>query len=105
MGPITQSTAESIRNRLELHVFAGADGVATLHEDAGLDYGYERGDFAVVTCRWRDADWTLELRRSGRPNAAYASDRFEVVLHGPEPGQVRRAPVILERGHGKTHFP
>jgi alpha-D-xyloside xylohydrolase len=105
MGPITQSTAESIRNRLELHVFAGADGVATLHEDAGLDYGYERGDFATVTCRWRDADRTLELRRSGRPNAAYASDRFDVVLHGPESGQVRRAPVTLEGGHGKASFP
>jgi alpha-D-xyloside xylohydrolase len=96
MGPVTQSTAESIRNRIELHVYAGADGETTLYEDAGLDYAYERGEFAQLQCRWRDADRTLEIKRSGRPRATYASDRLEVVLHGPGAGPVRRVHVALE---------
>jgi alpha-D-xyloside xylohydrolase len=98
LGPVTQSTAESIRNRIALHVYAGADGETTLYEDAGLDYAYERGEFARLHCRWRDTDRTLEIERSGRPRATYASDRLEVVLHGPDAGQVHRLQVALKAG-------
>ncbi len=104
LGPVTQSTAESIRDRLELHVFAGADGSARLHEDGGLDYAYEDGDFAATNCVWRDASQTLELKRTGKPDAAYASNRFLVVVHGPNAGQVRRAPAALIGGHAKIDF-
>ncbi len=104
LGPVTQSTAETIRDRIELHVFAGADGSARLYEDDGLDYAYENGDFAVVDCAWRNASQTLELKASGRSGAGYASSRFTVVLHGPAHGQVRRMAAGLAGGRAKIVF-
>jgi len=83
-GPVTQSTAESIRDRIVLHVYPGADGICEVYEDSGLDYAYEKGDHAIVTCRWNDATRTLTLRRTaGKPVASYASNRFAIVVHGP----------------------
>ncbi|MGP7796709.1 TIM-barrel domain-containing protein [Sphingomonas sp. CLY1604] len=81
-GPVTQSTAESIRNRIELHVYAGADGAADIYEDGGLDYRYEKGDYAIAQARWNDAARTLTLHGSGAgTRGAYASTRFHVVVH------------------------
>ncbi len=106
MGPVTQSTAETLRDRIELHVYTGADGSASLHEDAGLDYGYETGDFAALSCRWNDRDRILTLRSTGNGvGKAYASKRFTVSVHDGEPvGDIPSATVVLSGGRGEARF-
>lgn len=98
-GPVTQSTAESIRDRIELHIYPGADGTADIYEDGGLDFGYEDGDYAIANCRWNDATRTLTLRSGGaKTRGAYASTRFQVVVH--DRGSDPAAPILMNLRSG-----
>jgi alpha-D-xyloside xylohydrolase len=42
-------------------VYTGHDGAFTLYEDAGTDYGYEKGAFAAIPLTYDDARGELTL--------------------------------------------
>ena len=48
-------------NPLELHVYTGADADFLLYEDAGDGYGYENGEYALVSLHWDDAAEVLTI--------------------------------------------
>ena len=46
---------------LEVHVYTGADADFLLYEDAGDGYGYENGEYALVSLHWDDAAEVLTI--------------------------------------------
>ncbi|MET0310146.1 MAG: TIM-barrel domain-containing protein [Sphingomonas sp.] len=66
LGPIGQSTAGLLGRDLDLLVYSGRDGVASLYEDDGASYRYEDGAFARTALTWDDAAHMLSIgRRQG----------------------------------------
>lgn len=68
MAPPVLSTNELAGKTYELRVYKGADGCFTLYDDAGFDYGYERGDFTAETYRYSEKDGTLSETLEGKPD-------------------------------------
>lgn len=66
-GPVVQSTAEADGKDIAVTVYPGADGRFDLYEDAGTDYGYEKGHRSVIRFAWHDRTRTLTIAaRRGR---------------------------------------
>ncbi|MBW8880543.1 MAG: DUF5110 domain-containing protein, partial [Asticcacaulis sp.] len=68
-------------DRIELHVYAGADGSFALYDDAGDGHGYERGEFRRWPLRWDDKARTLVFDVA---EGSYAPDEevaFTIVRH------------------------
>ena len=52
---------------LTIEVYTGADGTFSLYEDAGRDYGYERGEFSRIPLAWDEKSGELRIgTREGR---------------------------------------
>jgi alpha-D-xyloside xylohydrolase len=60
-GPEIQWSDEKPADRIDLFVYAGADGNFTLYEDDGLTYEYENGAFSEIGFRWDDASRKLTV--------------------------------------------
>jgi alpha-D-xyloside xylohydrolase len=81
LGPVVQSTAEADGRELTLRVYAGAGGVFELYDDAGTDYGYEKGAFARVPLIWDDKKRVLSFgAREGHYPGMPVAQRFQIVL-------------------------
>ena len=54
---------------LTIDVYTGADGSFSLYEDAGRDYGYERGEFSRIPLAWnqRSGELTIGAREGAYP--------------------------------------
>lgn len=84
MGPVMQSTAEVTDEEIDLHVFPGQDGHFTLYEDAGLDYGYEKGRYSLIDMTWENDGKALKIgSRMGQYKGMSASRRFNVSIAAP----------------------
>ncbi|MBB1086972.1 DUF5110 domain-containing protein [Lysobacter sp. SG-8] len=46
---------------LTIEVYTGADGVSSIYEDDGRDYGYERGEHSRIPLSWNEATGELTL--------------------------------------------
>jgi alpha-D-xyloside xylohydrolase len=80
-GPELQYTTEKPADPITLFVYTGADGAATLYEDDGLTYGYERGAFTRIPIQWNDATKTLTVgKREGSFPGMLAQRTFKIVL-------------------------
>jgi alpha-glucosidase/alpha-D-xyloside xylohydrolase len=63
LGPVKQYTAEPVDGPpLTLVVYPGADGRASVYEDDGHSFGYQRGEWMRMLAEWNDARRTLRLR-------------------------------------------
>lgn len=49
---------------LEIHVVSGADGSFDYYEDAGNDYGYEKGEYSFISMDWNDTDKVLIIGKT-----------------------------------------
>ena len=81
-------------DRMELHVWEGADGVGEWYEDDGDSLGYRSGEYAVTPLAYKDGVLTIGERRgsfAGMP----ATRRVTVVWHTPQ-GEVRTAARTCE---------
>ena len=59
----------------------GSDGDFTLHEDDGLSYGYESGQYAEIDLSWNDASKTLKIGpRAGTFPGMLEKRSFHAVL-------------------------
>jgi alpha-D-xyloside xylohydrolase len=66
LGPVVQSTARGLGRDLDITIFPGRDGTATLYEDDGVSYGYEAGACASIDLHWDDSRHVLTIdRRKG----------------------------------------
>jgi alpha-D-xyloside xylohydrolase len=88
LGPELQYTGEKAPDPITLYVYAGADGAFTIYEDEGLNYNYEKGQFARIPLRWDNASRTLSIGKREGSFAGMLHERtFEVVLIAKEKGQ------------------
>ena len=62
IGPVTQYTGEAVDESLTLQVYPGANGTATVYEDDGATFDFERGEWMGLEARWLDTERRLELR-------------------------------------------
>jgi len=80
MGPVVQYTGEDPGDRLEIRIYAGANGEFTLYEDEGDNYNYEKGAYSTITFTWDDAKKTLSVGdRKGSFNGMPAARKFNIV--------------------------
>ncbi|MGM9748800.1 MAG: TIM-barrel domain-containing protein [Candidatus Cryptobacteroides sp.] len=61
VGEPLQWSGDKPCGSLDLYVYAGADGSFVLYDDNGLDYGYEKGEYARVPVKWSDNDKVLTI--------------------------------------------
>ena len=54
-------TSEDTGCPLEIHVYTGADADFVLYEDAGDGYGYENGEYAMISMHWDDKTGSLTI--------------------------------------------
>ncbi|MBS1794721.1 MAG: DUF5110 domain-containing protein [Acidobacteria bacterium] len=82
-----RSIETGTNDRLELHVYAGADGSFELIEDDGISNDYLRGIYARTPIRQRAAGSVIEIETDaikGSYKKMSASRRWQIVVHGPE---------------------
>ncbi len=67
-GSIVPFTTEKVQyatekrwNRLEIRIYAGADGQFVLYEDEFDNYNYEKGEYTEIPFTWDDATKTLTI--------------------------------------------
>jgi alpha-D-xyloside xylohydrolase len=74
----------------EIRVYRGADGEFELYEDAGDNYSYENGEFAIVRLRWDESAGRLMIsrREGGFPTLVKQRD-YRVVLISPRRREVK----------------
>lgn len=71
--PMTDFKPHTTRHDdVKFKVYAGADAVYQLYEDAGDGYGYERGEYKFTEVKWSQNDKTLTTSDGSAPN-------FEVI--------------------------
>lgn len=77
--PLVQSTAETPKGALEVHVYPGADCAGSLYLDDGVSFAYQRGGFLrqAVTCD--DGSLTFG-KRAGSYKPWWTG--MDVVIHG-----------------------
>ncbi|GAA0329913.1 hypothetical protein GCM10009087_45130 [Sphingomonas oligophenolica] len=79
LGSVRQSTAGALGQDLDLLIFPGRDGSASLYEDDGLTYACEKGGSARTGFDWDDARGDLAIgRRDGGFRGMQPSRRFSV---------------------------
>jgi alpha-glucosidase/alpha-D-xyloside xylohydrolase len=62
LGPVKQYTSEAVDAPLTLVVYPGADGTASIYEDDGHTFAYQRGEWMRILAAWDDGDRRLSLR-------------------------------------------
>jgi alpha-D-xyloside xylohydrolase len=99
VGPAIQYVNEKPADPIHLFVFGGADGEFTLYEDEGLNYNYEKGDFATIVLRYDDAAKSLTVEaRQGSFKGMTDLRTFHVTLIDEEhPGS-----LLLDARPGHT---
>jgi len=60
--PIKQYTSQPSDDPVELVIYPGADGEASLYEDDGASLGYQRGDWMRILMSWNESSGMLTLR-------------------------------------------
>ncbi|MGD8816418.1 MAG: glycoside hydrolase family 31 protein [Acidobacteriota bacterium] len=61
-GPVKQYTSEPSDEPIELVIYPGADGAASLYEDDGASLGYQRGDWMRILMSWSESTGMLTMR-------------------------------------------
>ena len=65
----------------EIRIYCGADGAFTLYEDAGDNYDYERGEFALVDFSWDDTRSELTIgARQGNYSSLVSRREYRLVF-------------------------
>jgi len=84
VGPAIQYAAQGAGKPITLHVFTGADGRFTLHQDDGISQDYKKGSYARTPIAWDDRAGTLTIgKREGRYTGMPATQTLAVRFHGP----------------------
>ncbi len=98
MGPVKQFTAEKVDGPLELTVYTGADGEASVYEDDGTSFDFANGEWMRLLCRWDDGQRRLSLA---------LDEGSQLLPPAPRTIEVRLAPsgerrTVVFRGEATT---
>lgn len=80
LGPEIQWTGENPGGDIILFVYEGADGKFTLYEDEGLNYNYEKGQYANIPLVWDNASSTLTIEKRQGEYAGMPVERNFIVV-------------------------
>ena len=81
VGPDIEYAGQKEAEPITLVVYAGADAVFDLYNDEGVNYNYEKGEFARVRLTYTDASRTLTIgTREGQYSGMPKSQQFNIVL-------------------------
>ncbi len=79
-GPEIQYSGEKPADPITLYVFPGKDATFTIYEDEGVNYNYEKGQFATITLSYDEQGKSLTIGdRKGSFPGMSASRKFEVI--------------------------
>jgi len=96
LAPVMQFVDEIPDAPYELRIYRGADAEFVLYEDAGDNYNYETGDYALVKFIWNDACGELVISdRSGTFDQLVKSREYQLVFVSE---QGRASKTILYTG-------
>ncbi|MBI1873719.1 MAG: glycoside hydrolase family 31 protein [Acidobacteria bacterium] len=84
LGPVKQFTSESVDEPMTVKVYPGADGLATLYEDDGVSFGYQKGEWMGIEMRWDDRQRRLDLRLAAGSRFRAPARRLVVRLAGTQ---------------------
>jgi alpha-D-xyloside xylohydrolase len=62
-GPELQYTDEKPADTLTVYVYTGKDAAFTLYEDEGVNYNYEKGQYATIKLQYNEQDKTLTVNK------------------------------------------
>ena len=95
-GAAVQHTNEQPDGPIVLHVFTGADGSFTWHQDDGTSHAYLQDQRAAVPLSWDEDSGTLTIgKRAGSYEGMPEQRALSVRFHGPEQAG---APDFTENG-------
>lgn len=87
LGPRVQHATEKTWGTLDVRVYPGADGTATLYEDENDSYNYEKGMYSTIAFRWDDKKGVLTIgERAGRFPGMLERRIFRVIRVRPGSG-------------------
>lgn len=80
-GPQMEWSDEKPAELINLYIYAGRDGNFQLYEDEGVNYNYERGQYATIDIHYDDAARTVTFgTRKGQFPGMLKQRRFNIVL-------------------------
>ena len=81
VGPEIEYTDEKLDGMVKLVVYTGADGKFEIYEDEGLNYNYEKGNYATIPISWSQQDGVLTIgERKGDFEGMLKERDFEIVF-------------------------
>ncbi len=101
--PGIQYAAQPV-DRIDLHVYSGADGAFTLYDDAGDGHAYETGERRLWPLSWSDKSRTLRFE-AAQGTYAGAVDRiaFAIIVHEADGRLTQRTvTVAAAQPHSET---
>lgn len=94
VGQTLQYADEKPAEIIDLYVYVGKDGRFTLYEDEGVNYNYEKGQFATIPFTYEEATRTLTIgARSGSFPGMLQERTFRIIPVTPERPQIFDAAV------------
>ena len=80
-GPQMEWSDEKPAELINLYIYGGRDGNFQLYEDEGVNYNYERGQYATIDIHYDDAARTVTFgTRKGQFPGMLKQRRFNIVL-------------------------
>jgi alpha-glucosidase (family GH31 glycosyl hydrolase) len=85
LGPVKQYVDEPVEAPLQLVIYPGANGTATIYEDDGKTFEHRKGAFMKLALAWRDAERELTIAlANGSKMRPPMTRTLEVRLAGPQ---------------------
>jgi alpha-D-xyloside xylohydrolase len=89
VGPEMQFSDEKQPQVIDLYVFPGQDGRFNLYEDEGVNYNYEKGQYALIPFAYNEAEGTLTIgTRQGEFPGMLKERTFRVTVGKQQPVEV-----------------
>ncbi|KAA6330245.1 Alpha-xylosidase BoGH31A [termite gut metagenome] len=99
-GPDMQYSDEKKPELITLYVYAGQNGTFTLYEDEGVNYNYEKGQYATIPFTYNDASRSLIIgKREGEFPGMLANRKFNIVIvdkNTPKPFDLNTKGKVVE---------
>ncbi|KAA6309735.1 Alpha-xylosidase BoGH31A, partial [termite gut metagenome] len=85
---------------ITLYVYAGQNGTFTLYEDEGVNYNYEKGQYATIPFTYNDASRSLTIgKREGEFPGMLLNRKFNIVIidkNTPKPFDLNAKGTVVE---------
>lgn len=85
VGPEIQYTDEKLAETITLYIYRGQNGTFSLYEDEGVNYNYEKGNYANIKFKYDDANGSLTIgKREGEFEGMLKNRKFIIVTVSKE---------------------